>query len=203
MDHLIIPLPAAVLEATADAEPALSSYVQRTPLGWWSLLGGPLLGVVALADGPPAALGIAALGSAVIFGLLVIGHARHRKAVESDSRTRELRATARLVGDFNALTPRLEALIRHPPPDTAELFSEARQLRMQVQGLVGQVEAGIRDQPRLGHAGTRRSTIQPQHTTRADEVGAAVVSLASRLSEVESLPPGVLRFPRHEPDVAS
>jgi len=48
MDHLIIPLPEAISEAAKDADPALSTYIQRTPLGWWPLLGGPLLGVVAL-----------------------------------------------------------------------------------------------------------------------------------------------------------
>ena len=196
MDHLIIPLPGAVSEAAADADPALSTYVQRAPLGWWSLLGGPLLGVAALPAGALTAAGCAALGAATIFGLLVMGHTRHRKAVEADDRTRALRATIILVRDFNALTPRLEALIRHPPPDTAELFSEARRVRMQLQGLVGQTESAVRDQPRLGQLGTRRSTIQPLETTHTAAVEADIASLGSRLDELESLPPGVLRFPK-------
>lgn len=195
MDHLIIPLPGAVTDAAADADPALSTYVQRTPLGWWSLLGGPLLGVVALSDGLLAGVGIAALGSAAIFGLLAVGHVRHCKAVEGDNRTREIRATVALVEDFNTLAPRLEALIRNPPPETAALFSEARRLRMQVQGLTGQAEAAVRDQPKLGHAGTRRSTIQPLQTPQAAGIRRDIAALSSRLTEVESLPPGVLRFP--------
>lgn len=197
MDHLIISLPGAVSEAAADADPALSVYVQRTPLGWWSLLGGPLLGVAALSAGALAAAGCAALGTAAIFGLLTAGHTRHRKAVEADSRTRDLRATLVMVSDFNALTPRLEALIRNPPPDTAELFAEARRVRMQLQGLVGQTESAVRDQPKLGQLGPRRSTIQPLKATHTAEVMANIASLRSRLDELESLPPGVLRFPRH------
>ena len=196
MDHLIIPLPEAISEAAKDADPALSTYIQRTPLGWCPLLGGPLLGVVALSEGLLAALATATLGTAAILGLLVIGHVRHRKAVSSDNRASTIQATVALVRDFNDLAPRLESLIRHPPPDTAELFSEARQLRMQVQGMVGQAEASVLDQPRLGQVGTRRSTIQPMQGTHSAALREHVAALSSRLTELESLPPGVLRFPR-------
>ena len=196
MDHLIITLPAAVVEASEDADPTLSAFIQRTPLGWWSLLGGPLLGVVALSASPLAAVGTSLLGSSVIFGLLVIGHASHRRAIESDPRTPQIRTAAALVTDFNALAPRLDALIRFPPPATAELFSLARRLRMDVQGIVGQADATVQKQPRLGQTGPRRTTIQPLKTTNAGTVRKRIEALSERLTEEESLPPDVLRFPK-------
>jgi hypothetical protein len=196
MDHLIIPLPAAIAEAAEDADPALSAYVRRTPLGWWSLAGGPVPGVVALADGPLAALVVGLLGTATILGLLLIGHARHRRAVEADPRTGDVRTARRLVEDFNSLAPRLGALIRSPPPDTAELFSEARQLRMDVQGIVGLAESAVAQQPRLGSTGLLRGRVSPVGDDRSEQAQARIASLAERLAEEEALPPGVLRFPR-------
>ena len=79
--HLIIPLPAAVEAAARDADPALSAYVSRLPLGWGVLILGPILAVIALPAGGLSAVGIGLLTSAVIFGLLLVGHARHRRAV--------------------------------------------------------------------------------------------------------------------------
>ena len=194
--HLIIPLPAAVEAAARDADPALSAYVSRLPLGWGVLILGPILAVIALPAGGLSAVGIGLLTSAVIFGLLLVGHARHRRAVESDSRTAEIRSARRLVTDFNALAPRLEALSRAPPPDTAELFSEARRLRLDIQGIVGAAQAAVEQQPRLGRAAPRRSRLRPMTDDARPAASARIAAIAVRLAEAESQPSDVLRFPR-------
>lgn len=196
MDHLIITLPASVEAAAREADPALSAYVSQIPLGWGVLVLGPILGVVALPAGVLAVLGVSLLVSATMFGLLLAGHARHRHAVEADPRTPEIRNSRRLVTDFNALAPRLEALIRHPPPDTAELFSEARRLRMDIQGIVGVAQAAVDKQPRLGQTSPRRSRILPMTADSSRDAAARIAALAERLTDEESLPPGVLRFPK-------
>jgi len=194
--HLIIPLPAAVKAAVRDADPALSAYVSRLPLGWGVLILGPILAVIALPAGVGSAVGVGLLGSAVVFGLLLAGHARHRRAVESDSRTPELRSAHRLVTDFNALAPRLEALSRSPTPDTAELFSEARRLRLDIQGIIGAAQAAVDQQPRLGQAAPRRSRLRPMTDDARPAAAARIAAIAARLTEAESPPSDVLRFPR-------
>ena len=198
MDHLIISLPPSVVDAAADADPGLTTYIRRTPLGWWSLLGGPLLGLVATSAGPLAVVGMTLAGSTAILGLFAIGHFLHRKSVLRDNRTADVQAATALVSNFNALAPRLGALISHPPPDTADLFSQARQLRMDIQGLVGVAKDAVHDQPRLGQTGPRRPVASPMLDPRrtASEAQSCIEALAERLADVESWPPGVLRFPK-------